>query len=66
MMKANKIIYYLAKDSKGKWVENHAIAVFAKDQSDLWNQIQELAKTGKKMLGVAVCKEDFNHNQILG
>lgn len=64
-MKANKIIYYLQKDSKGKWIQNHVIAVFAKDKTDLYNQVDELAKSGKKIMGIANCTGEFNHNQII-
>ena len=66
-MKANKIIYFLEKDQKGKWVQNHAFAVFAENKETLYALIQEhITDKGRKSMGVANCFHDFDHLTLIG
>ena len=66
-MKANKIIYFLEKDQKGKWKGNHGLAVYAETQDDLWEQVKQFQKgTNRKMMGIANCTADYNHNTLIG
>jgi glycerol kinase len=66
-MKANKILYFLEKDSKGKWVQNHAFAVYAETSEILQDLIKEhITDKGRKSMGVANCRHDFNHLTLIG
>lgn len=65
-MKANKIIYFVEKDSKGKWVQDYAFAVYAETKEILYNLIKEhITDKGRKTMGIANCYHEFDHLTLI-